>query len=210
MKKIWSLAIPTLLLTLVSIAGCNSSSGRPGVVKAQTLEYGAPPTFDVGLSVDQAYQVIPHRHTIWNDADSTASPAEKAYLKTIFEVLDQAIVVRVAGMQNYAAGHSDYSDPDSEYEQLITFVRSMTPPPKLAVYHGYVLQGLTNQRQFFTEWKAKTENFGYPQIVSTHPAVQRASGALRTGYQELLRRFPAEGQANKDAFFDYHCALDFL
>jgi hypothetical protein len=210
MKKILSVVIPPLVVTLVSVAGCNSSPSRPEIVKAQTLDHGTPPTFNVGLSVDQAYAAIPHRRTVWNDADSTASSAEKAYLKTIFEVLDQAIAIRVAGMQNYAAGHSDYSDPDAEYEQLITFTRGMTPPPKLAAYHSLVLQGLTNQRQFFTEWKARANNFGYPQIVSTHPSVQRASGALRSAYQELIRRFPAESQANKDAFFDYHCALDFL
>jgi hypothetical protein len=210
MKKLLSAVLTALVFTLVSVAGCYNSPGRAEVVKAQTRDYGTPPIFNVGLSVDQAYAAIPHRRTVWNDADSTASSAEKDYLKTIFEVLDQATAVRVAGMQNYAAGHSDYSDPDSQYEQLITFTQSMTPPPKLATYHSYVLQGLTNQRQFFTEWKAKAENFGYPQIVSTHPAVQRASGALRSAYQELMRRFPAETQTNKDAFFDYHCALDFL
>jgi len=210
MKKILSVVIPSLVVTLVSVGGCNSSPGRPEVVKAQTLDYGTPPTFNVGLTVEQAYAAIPHRRTVWSDADSNASSAEKAYLKTMFEVLDQATAARVAGLQNYAAGHSDYSDPDAEYEQLITFVQSMTPPPKLATYHTLVLQGLTNQRQFFTEWKAKADHFGYPQIVSTHPAVQRASGALRSAYQELMRRFPAEAQTNKDAFFDYHCALDFL
>jgi hypothetical protein len=210
MKKILFALIPPLVATLISVAGCSSSTSRPEVVKAQTLDYGAPPTFNVGLNVDQAYAAIPHRRTVWNDADSTATSVEKDYLKTIFEILDQATAVRVAGMQNYAAGHSDYSDPDAEYEQLIAFAQGMTPPPKLATYHSLVLQGLTNQRQFFTEWKAKGDHFGYPQIVSTHPAVQRASGALRSAYQELVRRFPAESQTNKDAFFDYHCALDFL
>jgi hypothetical protein len=195
---------------LIQIAGCQNSGSKPEVVQAQTLGYGDPPTFNVGLSVDQAYEAIPHRRTVWNDADSTASSSEKAYLKTIFKVLDQATAVRVAGMQNYAAGHSDYSDPDSEYEQLVNFTRGMNPPQKLATYHDLILQGLTNQRQFFTEWKAQGDRFGYPQIVSTHPAVQRASGALRSAYQELMRRFPAEGAANKGAFFDYHCALDFL
>jgi hypothetical protein len=78
------------------------------------------------------------------------------------------------------------------------------------IKRSYVLQGLTNQRQFFVEWNAQGERFGYPQVVSTHPAVQRASGSLRSAYQELMRQFPAEAQSNKEAFFDYHCALDFL
>jgi hypothetical protein len=33
---------------------------------------------------------------------------------------------------------------------------------------------------------------------------------LRAAYNELMARYPGEAQANKDAFFDYHCALDFL
>src|SRR5882672_9487496 len=141
-KRFFHLAAIALVLTQFS--GCRVSAGKPEVVQAQTLDYGAPPTFNLGLSVDQAYEAIPHRRTVWNDADSTASPVEKAYLKTIFEVLDQATAVRVAGMQNYAAGHFDYSDPDSEYSQLINFASEITPPKKLEAYHNDILQGLTN------------------------------------------------------------------
>jgi hypothetical protein len=210
MNKRNSFSTLAIALALIQFAGCKSSLDKPEVVQAQTLDYGDPPTFNVGLSVDQAYEAIPHRRTVWSDADSTASPSEKAYLKTIFEVLDQATAVRIAGMQNYAGGHFEYSDPDSEYSQLINFTNGMTPPKKLEVYHREILQGLTNQRQFFTDWKAQGDKFGYPLCIKTHPGVQRASGALRSAYQELMNRFPAEAQANKDAFFDYHCALDFL
>jgi len=202
--------ITVFLFALGAFAGCKSSADKPDVVQAQTLDYGDPPTFNIGLSVNQAYEAIPHRRTIWNDADSTASAPEKVYLRTIFEVLDQATAVRVAGMQNYAAGHLEYSDPDAEYEQLINFTRGMTPPKKLETYHSYILLGLTNQRQFFTDWKAKGDAFGYPLCIKTHPGVQRASGALRSAYSELMAHYPDEAQANKDAFFDYHCALDFL
>jgi hypothetical protein len=198
------------LLALCAFAGCKNSPDKPGVVEAQTLDYGTPPKFNLSVSVEQAYDAIPHRRTVWNDADSTASPAEKAYLKTIFEVLDEATAVRIAGMQNYSAGHVDYSDPDAEYEQLINFTRGMTPPKNLETYHGYILAGLTNQRQFFTDWKAKGDAFGYPLCIKTHPGVQRASGALRSAYNELMAHYPADAAANKDAFFDYHCALDFL
>jgi hypothetical protein len=198
------------IFAFASLAGCKNSSDKPEVVQAQTLDYGDPPAFNLGLSVEGAYEAIPHRRTVWNDRDSTASAPENAYLKTIFEVLDQATAVRVAGMQNYAAGHFDYSDPDSEYEQLINFTRGMTPPKKLEIYRNYSLLGLMNQKQFFTDWKAKGDAFGYPLCIKTDPGVQRASGALRSAYNELMAQYPREAQANKDAFFDYHCALDFL
>lgn len=207
-KRLFHFAAIALVLTQFS--GCKVSAGKPEVVQAQTLDYGDPPTFSVGLSVDKAYEAIPHRRTVWNEADSTASPSEKAYLKTIFEVLDQATAVRVAGMRNYAAGHADYSDPEADYTQLINFINGITPPQKLEAYHNDIVQGLTNQRQFFTDWKAQGDKFGYPNIVRTHPGVQKASGALRSAYGELMKLFPAEAAANKDAFFDYHCALDFL
>ncbi len=192
------------------LAGCKSSPNKSEIFQAQTLDWGTPPTFNLGLSVDQAYAAIPHRRTVWNDAESTASASEKAYLKTIFDVLDQATAVRVAGMQNYASGHPEYSDPPSEYDQLINFARGMTPPKKLEPYHNYVLQALAGQRQFFADWKTQGDQFGYPTCLKTHPGVQRSSGALQSAYNELMQRFPAEAQSNKDAFFDYHCALDFL
>ena len=210
MKKCAFSFVAISIFAFASLAGCKSSSDKPDVVQAQTLDYGNPPAFNLGLSVERAYEAIPHRRTVWNDASSSAPDREKAYLKTIFQVLDQATAVRVAGMQNYAAGHLEYSDPDSEYEQLINFARGMKPPKKLETYHSYILLGLTNQRQFFTEWKTQGNKFAYSRSPSTHPGVQRASGALRSAYSELMAQYPAEAQANKDAFFDYHCALDFL
>src|ERR671935_282500 len=105
------------MLVLAVCSGCNTSPEKPHVVQAQTLDYGSPPSFHLSLSVEQAYEAIPHRRTVWQDADSTASAAEKAYLKTIFEVLDEATAARVAGMRDYAAGHFEYSDPDSDYGQ---------------------------------------------------------------------------------------------
>lgn len=198
------------VFSFASLAGCKNSSEKPEVVQAQTLDYGDPPTFNIGLSVEGAYEAIPHRRTVWNDENSAAPAPEKAYLKTIFEVLDQATAVRVAGMRNYAEGHLEYSDPDSEYEQLINFTRGMTPPKRLETYHSYILLGLTNQRQFFTEWKTQGDKFAYLNSPNTHPGVQRASGALRSAYNELMAHYPAEAQPNKEAFFDYHCALDFL
>lgn len=194
----------------VLLAGCNSSASKPAVVQAQTLDYGAPPTFNTGITVEQAYEAVPHRRTVWNDSDTSVPVKDKAYLKTIFQVLDQATAVRVAGMQNYGDGHVDYSDPDAEYDQLIAFVGAMTPPQKLQAYHHDILGALANQRQFFVDWKSQGDRFGYPQVLRTHPGVQRASNALRSAYNELMTQYPHEAKANQDAFFDYHCALDFL
>jgi hypothetical protein len=195
---------------LVLLAGCNNSASKPASVQAQTFDYGSPPTFNTGITVEQAYEAVPHRRTVFDDSDTTVPVEDRAYLKTVFQTLDQATAVRVAGMQNLASGHVDYSDPDAEYDQLVAFLRGMSPPQKLEAYHHDILDALINQRQFFADWKSKGERFSYPQAVRTHPSVQRASSALRSAYNELMAHYPHEAKTNQDAFFDYHCALDFL
>jgi len=197
-------------LVVAALCGCKKSPASSQVVEAQTLEYSTTPTFNDGLTVEQAYAAIPHRRTVWNDADSTASPPEKAYLKTIFDALDQATAVRVSGLKNYASGHFEYSDPDSEFQQLIDFVQRLTPPATLEPYHKDILEALAAERQFFVDWKAQGDHFANANSIQNHPGVQRSDQALHSAYSELMSRFPAEAQANKEAFFDYHCALDFL
>jgi len=168
------------------------------------------PVVDVGLSVDQAYAAIPHRRTIWIASDSTASPEERAYLITIFQIVDQAIAVRVAGLQNYSRGEFDSTNIDNQFDQLLNFTRAMSVPTAFGAYHQDILSALSNERQFFQNWNAERGSFGFAQHYENHPAVRTASNASRAAYSELMNRFPNEPQGNKDAFYDYHCALDFL
>jgi hypothetical protein len=169
-----------------------------------------PPTLDVGLSVEQAYAAIPHRRTVWGENDSTVPAEEKAYLRVIFEVIDQGVAVRVAGLQNYSAQQYDAVDPVDGYDRLIGFARGMTVPPGLAAYHQRILEGLAGQRQFFADWKAERDGFRFAKQIGDHAGAHNASAALRAAYNELMSKYPNESAANKDAFFDYHCALDFL
>jgi hypothetical protein len=201
------------LLAATVLTGCKTQASSPEpstVAEAAPPQYGDPPTVATGLSVEQAYAAIPHRRTVWVEGESAVPAAEKAYLKVVFQVLDQATMVRVAGLQNYSSQHFDYSDPESDYERLITFVRNMPAPKKLETYHKDILEGLAGQQQFFKDWRSQGEHFAFAQQIGNHPGVQKASGALRSAYNELMARYPNEAQTNKDAFFDYHCALDFL
>jgi len=68
------------------------------VADATSLSYADPPSVDVGLSVDQAYAAIPHRRTAWTESQTTVPADERAYLRTIFLVVDEVIAVRVAGL----------------------------------------------------------------------------------------------------------------
>jgi len=184
--------------------------GNPTGTEAGTPQYGEPPAIDVGLSVDEAYAAIPHRRTVWVESNSTVPTEEKAYLKVIFEVMDQAIAVRVAGLQSFSAQQFDKVDPVANYDQLIMFVRSMPVPKTLMTYHQKILDGLWGQQQFFADWRSARDQFRFAQQIGSHAGARHASAALRAAYNELMSKYPNESPTNKDAFFDYHCALDFL
>jgi hypothetical protein len=185
--------------------------GNPTVAEsAPPLQQSVPPALDVGLSVEQAYAAIPHRRTVWVESDSTVPDEERAYLRVIFRVIDQAIAVRVAGLQNFSAQQFDSSDPVGNYDRLIGFVRAMPVPNALATYHQKILEALAGQQQFFADWRAEREQFRFAQQIGGHAGARNASAALRAAYNELMAKYPGESPTNKDAFFDYHCALDFL
>jgi hypothetical protein len=186
------------------------SSNPPPTAGSSPAQYNDPPTADVGLTVEQAYAAIPHRHTVWAESDSAVPSQERAYLRVMFQVLDQAVAVRVAGQENFSSQRFDDPDIDGNFDRLITFVRNMPVPQTLASYHQDILEGLSSQRQFFADWKAQRDQFQFAQQVGNDADVRKASGALRAAYGQLMSKYPNETPANKDAFFDYHCALDFL
>ena len=229
MSTRWTIAKAAVVFlgALLLLAGCKGraeKSGNPSAAESTTPTAGAPPTtvesaspqysdpptVDVGITVEQAYAAIPHRRTIWVESDSAVPSEERAYLRVMFQALDQAVAVRVAGQQNFSSQRFDDPDITGDFDRLIAFVRNMPVPPTLASYHQDILEGLFGQRQFFADWKAQREQFPFAQQVGNDPDVRKASGALRAAYGQLMSKYPNETPTNKDAFFDYHCALDFL
>ena len=204
--------IMILCFAVILLAGCKGRTVETAGAEAEaaTLPPGEPPVLVVGISVEQAYAAIPHRRTVWSESDSTVPAAEQAYLRATFAVLDQGVAARVAGLEHYSAQQFDAAEPVENYDRLIAFARGLTPPPALRTYHGKVLEALAAQRQFFADWKAAGAGFPYAQKVGEHAGARQASAALRAAYNELMTQYPNEGASNKDAFFDYHCAVDFL
>lgn len=168
-----------------------------------------PPTIDAGLTVDEAYAAISHRRTIWSEANSVIPDLEKPYLSAILQVEDQAIALRVAGLQNYAKQDFDSHNLDAAYGRLIDYAKSMPVPPDLSAYHNDILQALTSQRQFFADWNKQRADFPYAEQIADHASVQEACSADRAAYKELTSRYPQERLVNQRAFYDYHSALDF-
>ena len=174
-----------------------------------SYSYSDLPQVNAPLSVDAAYNSIPHRHTVWSDEQTTVPAGEREYLKAMFQVLDQTVVARVAGIQNYSRGDFTSFDAEGQLGRLGDYVRQAQVPPPLADYNNRVLAALAGEQQFFHDWKSGTDNFDYMKQVNSHPGVNQSSAALRAAYQDLMSKYPQESEANRDAFFDYHCAADF-
>jgi hypothetical protein len=170
------------------------------------------PTFNLDLSVDDAYAAIPHRRTAMDFAASAIPAEEKRYLEVAFYLIDQSIRLRVTAYQKFSRGEAGASQLISDMDRAIDFLRNVETPASLSGYQKHLLQAFSDQRAFFEEWRAGGQQFQYgsPNKIASHPKVQSASAALREAYEVLMRKYPAEGSSNKEAFFDYHCALDFL
>jgi hypothetical protein len=189
----------------------NSPAAKSGKSKSQPAITTAP-TLNLDVSVDAAYAAIPHRRTAMDFAVSNMPDQDKRFLEVAFHVIDQAIRLRVTAYQKFSRGEVSDARSISDMDRLMDFLQSVEAPANLSSYQEHLLQALSDQRAFFEEWQAQGQQFQYgsPQRIATHPRVQSASTALRQSYEILMQTYPSEGNRNKDAFFDYHCALDFL
>lgn len=200
--------------------GSNQPAGQTGPTQtaeapnptpeaASSYSYSDPPQASASIGVENAYAAIPHRRTVWSEDQTTVPAGEREYLRAMFQVLDQTVVARVAGIQNYSRGDFTSFDAEGKLGQLSDYVHQVQVPSGLADYNKQVLAALAGEQQFFHDWKSDPEHFDYMRQVNSHPGVNQSSAALRAGYDVLMSRYPQESQANRDAFFDYHCAADF-
>ena len=168
------------------------------------------PVFNVALSVDAAYAAIPHRRTVMDFSASNMPDQDKRFLEVAFHVIDQGIRLRVTAYQKFSRSRDSQSV--SDMDRLIEYFQNTEAPESLSGYQEQVVQALSDQRAFFVEWQDQGQQFRYgsPQTIGSHPKVKSASAALQAAYGILMQTYPGEGSNNKAAFFDYHCALDFL
>jgi hypothetical protein len=145
-------------------------------------------------------------------AASDMPEQDQRFLEVAFHVIDQAIRLRVTAYQKFSRGEVGDSQSISDMNRLVDYLQNIEAPASLSNYQAQLLKALSDQRAFFEEWQAEGQQFQYgsPQKLGTHPKVQSASTALRQAYGILMQTYPGEGNHNKQAFFDYHCALDFL
>ena len=133
------------------------------------------------MSVEDAYASIPHRRTVFDRRAATMPADEADALVRLFALVDRAIVARIT-----KAG----------YDPLLADLHALAVPSRLRRVHTLVTEAVVAEHAYL----ARNEQ----------GAIQTASARLHEAYAELMRLFPEEGRQNRDAFFDYLCALDFL
>jgi hypothetical protein len=222
-KPLTRIIAPLIALLSIGLTACSTSSqgqssrktgnpsARSGALKSLPSIARAP-VFNLDLSVDAAYAAIPHRRTAMDFAASNMPDQDKRFLEVAFHVIDQGIRLRVTAYQKFSRGGAGDSQSVSDMDRLIDYLQNTEAPDSLSSYQEHLVQALSDQRAFFVEWQDQGQQFRYgsPQTIGTHPKVQSGSAALRGAYGILMETYPGEGSNNKEAFFDYHCALDFL
>jgi hypothetical protein len=207
-----SFALTAITFLSFALTGCSTSTAKSSSSSGNTPKVQpsltTAPTFNLDLSVEAAYAAIPHRRTVMDFGTSSIPDDDKRFLEVAFHVIDQAIRLRVTAFQKFSRGNRD-PELIAEMETLIEYLRGLETPDGLSTYQSTLLKALLDQQSYFKAWQTEGQQFQYANVGSD-PRVQSASNALRTAYGILMEKYPNETASNKEAFFDYHCALDFI
>lgn len=170
-----------------------------------------------GMTIDEAYQSIPHKRTPYNTQESTLSFPEREFLSRFFTLSDQALVERVTTLTAFRAGdRRRFITYEANVSRILAELRSLPEPTSARGFVTMLSEAIQQQRLFFQKWDtalAEQRPFAFPKgtaISGIDPNVSKASAELRRLYADLMARYGAEHVQNREAFYQHLCALDFL
>ena len=149
------------------------------------------------VSVEEAYRLIPHQRTVFQSASARMPASEQAYLVAFFSAIDQAIVAKVSARRGATVAQA-YAPVWNAWEKL-------NPPTAFKATQEKVKAAITDQQAFLLEIEKKQSSWNM-----SHSKVRSSSANLQRAYGDLTRIYASENATNKQAFFDYLCALDFI
>ena len=158
------------------------------------------------MSLDEAYASIPHQRTPYSAASSSAARPQAEALARLFELSDQAMVVRVRGLAALRSrDEARLRDVLHGYRGPLEGLQQAPTAPEMQQAQALVLLAVRQHKAFFEAKLAA----GVRDATFT-PVVHQASANLRQAYSLLMAAFPRETPRNRQAFFDHLCALDFI
>jgi hypothetical protein len=163
------------------------------------------------MTVDQAYSALKHRRTVFDERATKASKAQAESLKRLFSLAEVGTVLKVRAYQAHARGdRAGYAAVLADYDSLIDVSKRQPSSAEIGPAQDLVVGAIVRQRAVLAASAAKPVAVLSRNELARDPQVQKVHGDLISAYHMLLRAFPEEPTVNRDAFYDYLCALDFL
>jgi hypothetical protein len=129
----------------------------------------------------------------------------------LFELSDRGVVLRVEGLQAAQSSGNNLRLVLSQYEALIKELDSLSAPTEIEPARALVAQAVRLHHQYFeTMWRDKEAGQSVELAYRQNQVVKQASQKLISAYSVLIQTFPKEPAVNRQSFYDYLCALDFL
>ena len=154
------------------------------------------------MEVDQAYRLIPHQRTVFQLHQSAIPASEAQQVGRLLSLAEKAMVERVDAMVN-GAGKTDYF---SQIDGILWQIDQLRVPTQVHAARDHIQKAVQQHRAFFELQNAT----GNQVEANRQQLVQSSHRHLISAYQQLMQTYPEETKHNKQAFFDYLCALDFI
>lgn len=156
----------------------------------------------LALEIDQAYRLIPHQQTPFVLNQSRIPVGEAAKLARLLSLAELAMVARVGAMR---AGPAE-TDYFSQIDTILWQMKNLDTSPNLHQARLHILAAIEQQRGFFELYATN----GDKVQTERNKLVETSHRHLITAYNILMQLYPQETGHNRQAFFDYLCALDFI
>jgi hypothetical protein len=154
------------------------------------------------LETEQAYRLIPHQRTVFDMERSNIPESDAQSVARLLLLAEKAMVERVDALRNGPAKSNYLSRIDS----ILWQIEQLPVPSTVDAASAHILAAVQQHRAFFELYGAS----GNQAKQSREQLVQSSHRHLISAYNQLMQSYPAETKHNKQAFFDYLCALDFI
>jgi hypothetical protein len=155
------------------------------------------------LTVEQAYQRIPHSRTTFPQtqvAGMTAAEAQAA--SAMFYWSDLAVVERMVQVDAISQ-RQPYSSEN--YGVILSQLNALSVPETLAAPKQLIVSAIQEQKAYIEGLARQSQ-----RMSPEDPLVQSSHQKLVAAYGQLMQSFPQASETTKKSFFDHLCTLDFI
>lgn len=197
-----------MFMGIMLISACTTSSSLPQAHDPVISNRPIPELIrlDQSLSIEAAYQAIPHQRTPFSLEKTYINDDAAERLHRFFELTDMAVVERVHSLKTMYSGNLSYYS-SANYESILKEIEALDLPTELSAPKQLVMEAIQEQQAYFEQWYHSGERVFHNV---QHSLVQSSHSKLIQAYNQIMAAYPHESQHNKTAFFDHLCALDFI